>query len=108
MVSRGTLKEGEPHPVAYSAMKWFRENVTLHDIAQWKEAFASCAIESNRMGEICIETLNRLTEKKPVSDRYLLGLMWMMRDTICKKGVPDTCPNCGEIIGISTQKTTGG
>jgi hypothetical protein len=40
----------------------------------WSEAFASCAIEGNRLAEVCSETLNRLLNSQPVSDRYILGL----------------------------------
>ena len=46
------------------------------------EAFSSCAIEGNRLAEICSETLDRLLKSEPVSDRYLLGLAWAMRSVI--------------------------
>lgn len=74
-ISRGTLVEGEAHPAAYSALKYL-ETFGLEKLYEWREAFASCAIEGNRLAEVCSETLNRLLAKQPVSDRYLLGLAW--------------------------------
>lgn len=76
--SRGQLKPDEPHPAAYEAQAWIASQ-SPEDIYQWREAFASCAIEGNRIGAVCAETLNRLLASQPVSDRYLLGLAWVMR-----------------------------
>lgn len=73
------LNLGEPHPAAFSAKEWI-----LKQDKQWLclmlESFSSCAIESNRLAEICAETLRRLLHGEPVSDRYLLGLAWSLRD----------------------------
>lgn len=74
----GDLNPGEPHPCARDALKWI-QSIPIHELWQWNEAFASTAIEGNRMAEICSETLDRLLNGKPVSDRYLLGLAWAMR-----------------------------
>ena len=76
--SRGELEPAEPHPAAYEARRWLSEQ-PIGELLKWREAFASCAIEGNRLGEICCETLNRWMNNKPVSDRYLLGLAWTMR-----------------------------
>jgi hypothetical protein len=72
---RGTLKPGEYHPAADSAMLYIR-SIPLSDLYTWLEAFSSCAIEDNRLGEICAETLNRIMKGEPVSDRYLVSLAW--------------------------------
>lgn len=72
------LKAGEPHPAALAAMK-FLQAIPLPELMQWNEAFASLAIEGNRLAEICSTTLDRLLSGKPVSDRYLLGLAWTIR-----------------------------
>lgn len=74
-VNRFDLKPGEPHPVAQSALDYvislsFQEKMIL------QESLASCAIESNRFAEICSETLRRVMHGEPVSDRYILGLAW--------------------------------
>jgi len=77
----GTLKEKEPHPSAQSALDYL--SIVLGDPKKLfliQESLASCAIENNRMAEICSETLDRLLNKQTVSDRYLLGLAWMIRD----------------------------
>lgn len=74
----GELNPGEPHPAAYSAREWIAQQ-SMTDLYKWREAFASCAIEGNRLAEICLETLNRLLERRPVGDRYVLGLAWTMR-----------------------------
>jgi hypothetical protein len=44
------------------------------------EALSSCAIEGNRVGEICGETLRRFLHGEGVSDRYVLGLAWFVRE----------------------------
>ena len=72
------LSPGEPHPAALEAMAWLQK-IPLPELFTWKEAFASMAIEDNRLAEICLSTLDRVLSGKPVSDRYLLGLAWTMR-----------------------------
>ena len=76
---RGTLPLGTPHPATRSALAWFH-NQPISALLQWLEAFASTALEGNQAGEVCGETLRRLLEGEPVSDRYLLGLVWVMRE----------------------------
>lgn len=76
---RGTLPLGQPHPAAESALAWIRTQ-PLPTLLQWQEAFASTALEGNFAAEVCGETLRRLLEGEPVSDRYLLGLVWVMRE----------------------------
>ena len=76
--SRGELGPTEPHPAAYDARRWLSEQ-SPDELWKWRGAFASCAIEGNRLAEVCVETLNRLMNSQPVSDRYLLGLVWTMR-----------------------------
>ena len=75
-MDRGTLREGEPHPSAKMALRWIMARQGSLGMAQ--EALSSCAIEGNRSAEICSETLRRLLNGKPVSDRYLLGLAWFL------------------------------
>lgn len=72
MTERGTLKYTEPHP----AFEYAREYLMTKDLLSYVEAFASCAIEGNRLAEVCSETLHRLLNKQPVSDRYFMGLAW--------------------------------
>lgn len=81
---RGTLKIGEPHPSSESAMNYLRA-LPPKDLLVWLEAFSSCAIEGNRLAEICSETLRRIINGKPVSDRYLLGLVWTIRNSMENK-----------------------
>lgn len=83
-ISRGTLKKGEYHPSADQAMNYLR-GLPSAELLMWRESLASCAIENNRAAEICYETLDRLLSEKPVSDRYLLGLAWMIRNNPEKK-----------------------
>lgn len=74
-----TLKLKEPHPMARSALIWIAKNFTLQELMMQLEALSSCAIEGNRLGQICAETLSRVIYKKGVSDRYLLGLAWYLK-----------------------------
>lgn len=79
---RGTLTEKEYHPAADSAMVWIKWFIAS-DPMRWiqiKEALASTALSGNRLSEICLSTIERLAEGSPVSDRYLLGLCWFLRD----------------------------
>lgn len=73
------LNQGEPHPAAYKAKEYIL-SLGPGKLSQWLESFSSCAIEGNRLGEICGETLDRLITGKPVSDRYLLGLAWTLKE----------------------------
>lgn len=73
-----TLRPGEPHPAAFAAAAYLR-SLPHEDLLKYQEAFASCAIENNRLSEICFGTLQRLMTNQPVSDRYLLGLAWAIR-----------------------------
>ena len=74
----GTLRPGEFHAAASSAGFWLK-SLPLVELLQWQESFASCAIEGNRCAELCGETLRRWMVGESVSDRYLLGLVWVMR-----------------------------
>lgn len=74
-----TLNEGEKHPAAASAFQWIM-SLGVEKLFGLKEAFASCAIENNRMAEICLGTLNRILNGDKVSDRYVLGLAWAIHE----------------------------
>lgn len=77
----GTLKDKESHPSAKYALEYLVEILSdPKKLFTIQESLASCAIENNRMAEICSETLDRLLNSQTVSDRYLLGLAWMIRD----------------------------
>lgn len=78
-VSRGTLKVGEYHPSADLAMSYIL-SIPFDKLALLQESMASCAIEGNRCAEVCSETLSRILGNQPVSDRYLLGLAWFLKD----------------------------
>lgn len=70
-----TLEVGEMHPMAPEAFKYIKQNISTEDI----EAMASCAIEGNRLAEVCLGTYNRIENGEPVSDRYVLGLAWFIK-----------------------------
>jgi hypothetical protein len=80
-VTKGTLNEGEPHPAARSALAYIF-SLGTSQLMLWMESFASNAIEGNRTAEICSETLARVLEGKTVSDRYVLGLAWILKDMV--------------------------
>lgn len=77
----GTLELGEFHPAARMAMEWINRNFLLDfdRVFTIRESLASCALSGNRMADVCSETLRRLMDGEPVSDRYLLGLAWFLR-----------------------------
>lgn len=72
---RGTLAPNEPHPAYPAALRYLR-SIPRADMAVIMEAMASCAIEGDRLGEVCAETWRRLQAGETVSDRYLMGLAW--------------------------------
>lgn len=78
--TRGTLAPTEPHPSAQFAMDYIRKMLLDQKLHTYSDAFSSCAIEGNRLGEVCAETLRRIMHGEPVSDRYLIGLAWAIRD----------------------------
>ena len=81
MTDRGTLKPKESHPAIDSALRYIA-SLSMNELAIKQEAFSSCAIEGNRLAEICSETLRRLMNNEGVTDRYLLGLVETMRCSI--------------------------
>ncbi len=82
-----TLEEGEVHPSAHTAYVWFNRMVVEDPVRymQIRESLASTAIDGNRLAALCTSTLDRLENNQPVSDRYMLGLCWFLRDMIERK-----------------------
>lgn len=74
----GTLELGEVHPAAHIAMDYIKSIRGSLKIMQYREAIASTALSGNRLSEVAFETLRRLDEGEPVSDRYLMGLGWLL------------------------------
>jgi len=79
-ISNDTLERGEVHPMAHEAKRLIDGYLLIHGVFILKEALASCALSGNRTAEICLGTLNRLLNKEPVSDRYLMGLALFLLD----------------------------
>ena len=69
-----TLELGEVHPLAATALAYVKANIRFIDI----EAMTSCALSGNRAAEICLSTWNRLENNEPISDRYIMGLAWLI------------------------------
>jgi hypothetical protein len=77
---KDTLNIGEPHPAAVDAMKFVGAH-TIRELMELQEVFASCALTGeSRLAEVCGGTVARLINGDMVSDRYLLGLAWALRD----------------------------
>ena len=77
-MTTGHLNDKEPHPAAHAA-RAFIANIPVSRMTVYFEALSSCAIEDNRLGEVCAETLSLLFAGKTVNDRYVLGLAWTLR-----------------------------
>ena len=80
--SPGTLQIGEVHPAAHCAMAYMTAFLTEHPEKAMRliEAFSSIALSGGRLAEVCAETLRRLIKSELVSDRYLLGLAWTIKE----------------------------
>ena len=71
-----TLEKGELHPMTSNALDYIKQNMTFMDL----ESIASNALSGNRTANICFGTYKRLEQGEPVSDRYLLGLAWFIKE----------------------------
>jgi len=78
-MGHGELPPGDPHPAAYRAQEYIAK-LDMTKLFLYLESFSSCAISGNNLAEVCAETLHRLMHGEPVSDRYLLGLAWTIRN----------------------------
>ena len=69
---------GEFHPAARLAYRWLKGLMVTSPEAyvQIRTALSIAAEDGNRQAQICMGTIQRLKDSKPVSDRYLLGLAW--------------------------------
>lgn len=76
---RGELLPTEWHPATEMARE-FLNNLPFQGLEMYRAGFSSVAIENNRLGEVCSETIRRLMFGGPVGDRYLLGLAWVIRN----------------------------
>jgi len=76
---RTALKEGEHHPAALDALAYVNA-LDFQTLCVLRESFASCAIDGNRMAEICGGTLQRVMDGEGVGERYILGLAWYIRN----------------------------
>jgi hypothetical protein len=78
-MSNDTLEVNEAHPSSENAKRYIL-SIPLDRLMAYLDAFSSTAIAGSRLGEICSGTLNRIIKAEPVSDRYLLGLAWAIRN----------------------------
>lgn len=75
------LALGEPHPSSKAALTWYnRWRLNIKEYALTVESLASTAIEGNRLANVCLGTIKRLENNTPISDRYLLGLVWFLKE----------------------------
>lgn len=93
---RGTLTLTEPHPAYTTALEYLR-SIPYAEMAVILEAMASCAIEGNRLGEVCAETWRRFQAGEPVSDRYLMGLAWAVWGAKNDFKRLSSCASCSSI-----------
>ncbi len=72
------IRAEEFHPAARSAYRWLKGFMVTNpeDYARTKLALEIAAESGNRQAEIAVGTIKRLKYSQPVSDRYLLGLVW--------------------------------
>jgi len=67
--------------MAPNALRYVRARVSdIHKRCLILESLASSALAGSRTAEICLETLRRVTVGDPISDRYILGLAWFLKE----------------------------
>jgi hypothetical protein len=95
MANDSEIQLGEYHPSANDAMSWFNKWKARQGSHYMiiRESIASTALSGNRLAQICNGTLNRLEKGESVSDRYLLGLCWMLRDMEDAEKLQETINN---------------
>lgn len=64
--------------MAPNALRFVKEHLAAIHV----EALASSALEGNRTAEICLSTYKRIQENKSISDRYVLGLAWFVKELV--------------------------
>ncbi len=72
------LNPGEPHPSSIPAFEYVKQMMISKP--HLVESIASTALSGNRTAEICLSTIRRIQSGDTVSDRYVLGLAWMMKE----------------------------
>lgn len=77
-MKEASLDMGEFHPMAPNALRYIKKNLTAWHI----EALASSALEGSRTADICLSTYNRIQKGLPISDRYVLGLAWFVKELV--------------------------
>lgn len=77
-----TIPETSHHPSADDAMHWLKTFMRTRpqEYLIIKESIYSTALSGNELANYCVGTIERLAASEPVSDRYLLGLVWLVRD----------------------------
>ena len=75
---RSELEVAEFHPAYNIAKRIIQENI--QDAHILLESMSSCAIEGNRLAEVCAGTLERILRGDPVGERYVMGLALMLLD----------------------------
>lgn len=75
------IPETSHHPSADDAMRWLKQFMTGNPkkYLMIKEAIYSTALSGDDLANYCVGTIERLAASEPVSDRYLLGLAWLVR-----------------------------
>ena len=78
-IEEATLKEGKYHHGARIALAYIEER--QKNAIDWNVivgALSLTALSGNRTSDICLSTIERLRKGEPVSDRYLMGLAWII------------------------------
>jgi len=61
-------------------IEYAKKVIAAADLPILLEAFSSCAIENNRLGQVCAGTINRIMNHEPVGERYIMGLALAILD----------------------------
>lgn len=102
-IMKDSLERGEIHPSARPAFEYILKTMSSPQFEVVQESLASCALSGNRLAEVCLGTIDRIIKKEPLSDRYLLGLAWFLKEMedekkehVKQKKYIYVCSDCGK------------
>ena len=80
------IPKGKNHPLVYEAYDYIRDYIAdYRKLVMLQESLSGNAIENNEAAVICLATLDLVIDGKPVGERYVFGLAWLIKRIVENK-----------------------